>query len=452
MHLQSQQADFLRRLLKHGPGPHVQRALRKFHPAELAELLTELPVPDRRRMVDALAEARLASQTLRELPEGLLASVLADLSTQRLGTVLARLARDDAGYFLQLLDADRREEVLALLPQDKLAAVRRFLEWPEGSAARLATDRYLTVSIDSTIGEAIEGLRQSGDRADHSLFYLYVVDGMNRLHGVLPLRPLLTREPGTRVRDVMREDPVRVRADATEEEAAEVLTDYELLAVPVVDADDRLLGVITVDDVIDVIAEDAAEDVVRLAGVGEGDRPLGKVRESVRRRLPWMMVNLGTAFLAASVVALFEGSIARVAVLASFMPVVAGLGGNTGTQSLAVMTRGLALGEVPAQEARKAVLKEVGVGVSMGLTVGTFTALIAWLWKGNPWLGGVLMLAMVTNLTMAGLAGAAIPLLVRSLGGDPAVGGGVLLTAVTDIFGFLAFLGLATVFLPRLLG
>ncbi len=452
MHLQSHQAEFLRRLLRHGPGPHVQRALRKFHPAELAELLAELPVPDRRRMVEALAEARLAAPTLRELPDPLLTEVLADLSPARLAAVVHRLAQDDAGYFLHLLPESRREAVLELLPPDSLQALKRFLAWPLESAGRLATDRYIMVPEEATISEAVDLLRHAGDRADQSLFYLYAVDGQGRLQGVLPIRPLLTRDPSTPVREIMRAEPVRVLATDSQRDAADTLTMYELLAVPVVDAEGKLVGVITVDDVIEVIAEDAAEDVVRLAGVSEGDRPLGSPLRSLRKRLPWMCINVGTALLAASVVGMFEDSIDKAPLLATFMPVVAGMGGNTGTQALAVMTRGIALDEVPPQKVMRAVGKELLVGLSIGAIMGMVVAGVAWVWKGNPWLGLVLFLAMLANLTVAGVAGAAVPLAVRAMGGDPAVGAGVILTTFTDVCGFLAFLGVATLFLGRILG
>jgi magnesium transporter len=222
------------------------------------------------------------------------------------------------------------------------------------------------------------------------------------------------------------------------------------LALPVVDEDHRLLGIVTVDDIMDVIEDEATEDIYRLGGLSWQERIESPAREKVSKRLPWMIINLGTAFLAAWVVGLFEESIAKVVALAIFMPVVAGMGGNGGTQALTVVTRGIALGEVEFTAGIKVVLKEIGVGILIGAATGILTALIAYLWRGNPFLGFVLFLAMVLNMAIAGLTGAGIPLLLKFFGQDPALGSGVLVTTFTDVFGFLTFLGLATVFIKYL--
>jgi magnesium transporter len=276
------------------------------------------------------------------------------------------------------------------------------------------------------------------------------VDEARCLRGVVPIRRLVSAPPDRRIRDLMIPNPVSVQVDADQEEVAQIVTRYELLAVPVTDVDGHMLGVITVDDVIDVITEEATEDMYHLAGLSEEDRVFSPAHQSIRKRLPWMFVNLGTAFLAAWVVGLFENTIERVVTLAVFMPVVAMLGGNAGIQSLTVITRGIALGEIEFSSGFQAALKEIAVGVAIGLLVGASAGGIAYASVGNPWIGVALAIALVATMAVAGLMGAAVPLLLKSLRLDPALGSGVIVTTFTDVFGFFSFLGIGTILLDRL--
>jgi len=248
----------------------------------------------------------------------------------------------------------------------------------------------------------------------------------------------------------MIEDPVSVLADADQEEVAEVVRRYDLLAVPVTDVDRHMLGVITVDDVIDVITEEATEDMYHLAGLSEEDRVFSPAHHSIRKRLPWMLVNLGTCFVAAWVVGLFERTIEQVVALAVFMPVVAGMGGNGGTQALTVITRSIALGEIEFSSGVRAAAKELFVGLTIGSVTGVVSAGVAAFWMGSPALSVALFLAMILTMAVAGLLGAAVPLLLKAVRQDPALGSGVIVTTFTDVFAFLSFLGIATLFLDRL--
>ena len=245
----------------------------------------------------------------------------------------------------------------------------------------------------------------------------------------------------------MTTDIISVRADTDQEDVAQQVASYNLLAIPVVDEENKLVGVITVDDVIDVIKDEATEDVYRLAGVGGDDRVFTRPSESLRKRLPWLQVNLVTAFLAASVVAIFEDSIAQWATLAVFMPVVAGMGGNAAMQTLTVIVRGIALGELTFANTRKALLKEAVVGLGNGVACGIVAGLVVWIWKGNAWLGLVIASAMLINMFVAATAGTLIPLGLRAMKVDPALASSVFITTLTDVFGFLSFLGLATLVL-----
>jgi magnesium transporter len=264
---------------------------------------------------------------------------------------------------------------------------------------------------------------------------------------VVSLRRLLLVPPATPLKRIMTTDLISVRVDTDQEEVARQVASYNILAIPVVDEENKLAGIITVDDVIDVIKDEATEDVYRLAGLSGDDRVFSKPSESLRKRLPWLQVNLVTAFLAASVVALFEGTIAKWATLAVFMPVVAGMGGNAAMQTLTVIVRGIALGELTFANTRQALFKEALVGLANGFGCGLVAALVVWAWKGSPGLGAVIGAAMVINMFVAATAGTLIPLGLRALKVDPALASSVFITTLTDVFGFLSFLGLASLLL-----
>jgi magnesium transporter len=282
------------------------------------------------------------------------------------------------------------------------------------------------------------------------VFYLYVVDDRHHLVGVTSLRRLLLVAPATPLKRIMTSDLISARVDTDQEEVARQVASYNLLAIPVVDEENKLVGVITVDDVIDVIKDEATEDIYRLAGVSGDERVFTPAGESLRKRLPWLGVNLVTAFLAASVVGLFEGTIQQVTALAVFMPIVAGMGGNAATQTLTVIVRGIALGELSWVNSRKALLKEAVVGIGNGVVLGVVAALVAWITRGSPVLGILLCAAMIINMFVAATAGTLVPLGLRAANIDPALASSVFITTMTDVFGFASFLGLATIFLRYL--
>jgi magnesium transporter len=299
-----------------------------------------------------------------------------------------------------------------------------------------------------TAGEAITALQSSRDV--EMVFYLYVIDARRHLVGVVSLRRLLLVSPPTPLKRIMTTDLISVRVDMDQEEVARQVASYNLLAIPVVDEENKLVGVITVDDVIDVIKDEATEDVYRLAGVSSDDRVFTGPSESLRKRLPWLVINLVTAFAAAFVVSLFQDTISVYTAVAFFMPVVAGMGGNAATQTLTVIVRGIALGELTWSNTRKALLKEAVVGLGNGFACGLIGGLVVWLAQGDPWLGVILGMAMIINMFVAATAGTLIPLSLRALKVDPALASSVFITTLTDVFGFFSFLGLATLFLGYL--
>jgi magnesium transporter len=323
--------------------------------------------------------------------------------------------------------------------------VRELINYPEGTVGRLMTTDFMALPPVTTAQGAIDKIRERGEL--ESFFYLYVVDDSGKLIGVVPIRNLVIAPPDRTLNEMMIADPIKADVFMDQEEAARIVAKYELLALPIVDEGGRLEGIITVDDVIDIIKEESTEDMYKMVGLAEEDRVFTPVSRSVRMRLPWTIVNLLTATLAASVVGLFEHTLQDIIALVTFMPVVAGVGGNGATQTATVIIRAIALGELEFSSAWRAIVKQVMVNISIALAAGALIAVAATLWKGNPYLGLVLACAMIFNLgLMAGFAGAVIPLLLKALKFDPALGSGIIVTGLTDAFGFLSFLGLATIF------
>src|SRR6478735_3618052 len=442
--------DSVRRLIRLGATANLVNLLHKQHPADLAQVFSDLGEKDRHASFALLVDrnSKLAMEALSELgPEGG-AALLADRPAEEISRLLHELPSDDAAAIVDHLPEPLSAAVLELVEKRPGDEVGDLLEYEEQTAGRIMNPKVFALSEDMTAGEAITTLQ--GSRDVEMVFYLYVVDGRRHLVGVVSLRRLLLVAPPTPLKRIMTTDLISVRTDTDQEEVARQVASYNLLAIPVVDEENKLVGVITVDDVIDVIKDEATEDVYRLAGLTGDDRVFSRPSESLRKRLPWLIVNLATAFLAASVVALFQNTISVVTALAVFMPVVAGMGGNAATQTLTVIVRGIALGELTWSNSRKALLKETLVGLGNGLACGVVGALVVFVFKGDLWLGGILAMAMVINMFVAATAGTLIPLALRAMKIDPALASSVFITTLTDVFGFLSFLGLGTLFIKYL--
>ena len=443
--------DSVKRLLRMGATSNLVNLLQKQHPADLAQLFSELPEKDRHSAFSLLVErnSRLAMEALSELGPEAGAALLADRSAEDIVKLTQELPSDDAAAIIDYLPEELSAAVLELIQKRPAGGdVGELLEYKEQTAGRIMNPKVFALSEDITAGEAITAVQ--GARDVEMVFYLYVIDARRHLVGVVSLRRLLLVPPTTPLKRIMTTDLISVRADMDQEEVARQVASYNLLAIPVVDEENKLVGVITVDDVIDVIKDEATEDVYRLAGVSSDDRVFTPAMESLRKRLPWLVVNLVTAFAAASVVAIFQGTIGAYTALAIFMPVVAGMGGNAATQTLTVIVRGIALGELTWGNSRKALFKEAAVGLGNGLACGLIGGLVVWGTKGDPWLGVILALAMIINMFVAATAGTLIPLSLRALKVDPALASSVFITTLTDVFGFFSFLGLATVFIRYL--
>jgi magnesium transporter len=434
--------QLLTKLLRHGAYPQLRKIIDKTLPADISPVLPLLLEEDRKRILSLLIEAGKAARALFELDETDLNEILDDLDDATLASICSSSAPDDAADLLDFLEEERRARILEILGATQGAKLESLLEGEEETAGSLMNTEFLALDEDLTVAQAIEAIRQYPRK--ESFFYVYCVDADQHLVGVLSLRSLILANAVAQLKDLMVQSVVRTQIDSKPEEVAQLVSKYDLLSVPVVDMQNRLVGVVTVDDVLDVIQEQAEEDLLHLAGVAASERVTTPARETWRTRFPWLAVNLVTAFIASSVVRYFEPTIQRWTALAAFMPIVAGMGGNAGTQTLTVFVRALAIGEVDWRTGMRPIWKEALVGIMNGIAIGAITAIIVGVWTDQWVLAGILLVAMCGNLVIAGIAGGLVPLLLERLGFDPAVASSIFVTTFTDTGGFFLFLGLAT--------
>jgi magnesium transporter len=417
------------------------------HLADQAEVFNYLEEPQRDALIKLLNVPETAD-LFDELEDEETLVAAESLSLERLGDILDEMEPDEAADLLGDLPAELASQALAEMddPDDVLP----LLGFPDESAGGRMTTAYIALKRQTTAQQAIEFLR--GLEPDSSIpYYLFVIDREKRLSGVVGLRELVIANPAHTMENIMNPDVILVSAETDQEEAAQTLAKYDLAALPVVDDQRRLIGVITGDDLIDVINEEATEDIYRLSNVTDTDlEPESGVWMQIKGRLPWLYLSTLTALFAAYVISRFEYVIAQVAVLAVFQSVVAGLGGNAVTQNMALVVRAIALGKIPPGRAMPIIIRQAVIGVLLGIAIGTVVGLGAYLWRGNAILGLVLGLALIGNLIVAGLAGTMIPLGLRAIGQDPALASAVLVTTATDSMGFLLFLSLAAYFLKYL--
>ncbi len=425
----------------------VLRELLAQAPADIADILEGLSQEQAAELVHRLFLRNAAAEPLGEMDPDDSAELMAHLDRAEASKILAQMDPDDAADLLLELPAETQNELLSRLSQQDAAVLSRLLAYPADTAGGLMSPEIVPLSLSMTVQEAIDLLRRRQEEAE-TVYYAYAVDDEGRLQGVLSLRDMALAPPGKSLRDLVVRDAVHVYVTEDVEEVARTFDKYDYFALPVVDASDRLLGVITVDDVIDVIREEATEDIYGLASVPSEEAVDTGWWRSLRLRLPWLYVRLLTALAAAVVVGLFEATIAKVAALAVLMGVIAGQGGSAGMQTVTIITRGIALGEVAPQQGRRLLTKELTLGAANGLLIGVTIGAITYLWKGEVLIGIAAFLAMLVNMVIAGASGVAIPLAVRGLGKDPALASGIFLTTVTDVLGFGALFVIAKWLLP----
>lgn len=438
--------DDARALAANGEWAKLVALVTSLHPADLAEFVLELPEAERTALLDHLP-TDVVAELFEYVEDDDLRELIRGVGMEDLPAVLEEVEDDVAADVIQQLEPEEQAETLAQL--DRGEEVAELLQYGDESAGGVMSRGFVALNENIPVQQAIDYLRVLRPPADRA-YYLYVVDDAGVLQGVVSIRDLLVSSPKTLLKEITQRDVHAVTTDADQEEAARILQRYNLLAVPVVDEAGRLQGVMTADDLIDVLQEEATEDMYRMVGLDEAESVLSPVWRSVRRRVPWLLVNLATAFLAALVVRPFEGTISKAAALAVFMPVIAGHAGNTGTQAVTLVVRGIALGDVRVSDWLLVLRKELGFGLVHGALAGALTSGMALLLSANPWLGLVVFVALMANVMIAGIMGAIIPLSIKRLGGDPAVASSIWLTTFTDVMGFLMLLGLGTVLIDRL--
>jgi magnesium transporter len=432
-------------LLEAGRIDDARRLIDELHAADIADLIEQINPERREELIEAL-RPDFDGEVLSYLNADLREDVIDHFEPGELAAAVAELDTDDAVDVIEDLDEEQRREILDALPADARALVEENLTYEEYTAGRLMQREFVAAPQFWTVGATIDYLRNAPpDDVPEDFYDVFVVDPLHRVVGAAPLSRIMRSDRDTPLTRLMRDDFHTVPATMDQEELANLFRQYALVSTPVVDAAERLIGVITVDDVVRVIDEEAQDDFLKLGGVADTSI-YRTVIDTAKARATWLLVNLGTAFLAAGVISMFEATIEQIVALAVLMPIVASMGGNAGTQTLTVAVRALATRELSESNALRVVGKEAAVGLINGLTFAFLVGIIAGLWF-TPAIGMVIALAMVTNLFVAGLFGALIPLALDRLDVDPAVSSSVFLTTITDVVGFFAFLGLASLFL-----
>jgi magnesium transporter len=420
----------------------LRRLVGELHEADLGDLLEALDPDERPRLIELMG-ADFDFTALVEVDDAVREEILDELPPETVAEGVRELDSDDAVYILEDLPQDEQAEILEQLPPSERVALTRSLRYPEDSAGRRMQTDYIAVPPSWRVGHAIDYMRETVDLPER-FYELYVIDGDSRLLGAVGLDRLLRTKRPTLVSELMDAERRRVRATDDQEEVARLFERYNLVAVPVVDEADRLVGVITVDDVVDVIEEEAEKDIKALGGVTGDEQLSDSVWTIARGRFNWLLVNLATAFLASSVLGLFEGELQKMVALAVLAPIVASQGGNAATQTMTVAVRALATRELHDSNARRIVFREFLVGLVNGVAFAVITGVAAFAWFKIPDLGLVIGLAMICNLAAAALGGILIPLIIAKFRADPAVSSGVFVTTITDVVGFFSFLGIAT--------
>jgi magnesium transporter len=419
----------------------LRQNVARLHESEIGDLLESIQ-PDQRLAIVRLLGDDFDMTALTEVDEAIRREIVDQMPNAQIAAAIGELDSDDAVYILEDLDHEDREEILAQLPFTERVRLRRALDYPESSAGRRMQTEFVAVPPFWTIGQTIDYMRDE-EELPESFAQIFVIDPTFKLLGAVDLDKILRSKRQTKIESIMRETNHPIPAEMDQEEAAQLFEQYDLLSAAVVDDNGRLVGILTIDDVVDVIHEEADEDIKRLGGVGDEELS-DNVTSTVRSRFLWLLINLGTALLSASVIGLFDASIEKMIALAVLMPIVASMGGNAGTQTMTVTVRALATGDLDIYNAGRIIRREASVGMINGALFAVLIGAIAGLWFHDYQLGCVIGAAMMINLIAAALAGILLPLLIERFGADPAIASSVFVTTVTDCTGFFAFLGLAT--------
>jgi magnesium transporter len=435
-------------LVRSGKDEEIIKQLSGSHYADFAEVLQELEY-DEAFYVFRLFQPDRQSEVLVELDEDYQSEFMERLQPKEISPIFENLESDDITFILAEVPTEKAEEVLKILDREDSQQIRVQMEFEETSAGRIMSSDFAAVHGTDTVRKAVTKIRKIAKDVD-DIYTVYVLDQDGHLIGYLRLKELLLTNPSNKISKIMATSPIFVHYNTDQEEVARMFQKYDLVSIAVVDDKNVMIGRITVDDVLDIVQEEASEDIYRMGGLSEDEKLNTPVFESLRKRILWLVVNLATAVLAASVVSLFEDTIEKVVVLATLMPIVAGMGGNAGTQSITVVIRNLATGELTLSNWWEAVRKEIAIGTLNGALIGFLAGFLVYLFKGNFALSIVIGSAMFVNLFIAGSIGSCIPLILKMVKVDPAIASSIFVTTFTDVCGFFFFLGLAQYFIKFL--
>lgn len=417
--------------------------LQDYHASQIAILFESLPIQSQTRIINLLP-ADIASDVIAEMdaethPEDL----LINLHPEKRQEIVEELDYDDATDIISLLNEAEQQEILEDLDSEDASEIRNLLTYNEDTAGGLMNTQVIKVNLMMSKKQAINQIIIQSEEIEE-FYTIYVVDDEDTLQGIVSLKDIIKSNASARVADLINHDFVFVKTNTDQEEVADLISQYNLTSIPVVNDKMKLLGRVTFDDVIDVMEDENTEDMLKIAGVSEDEELSGNWKEAVKSRLPWLIINLGTAFLASSVIRIFAPTLAALPVIAGYMTIIAGMGGNAATQALAVTVRRITLSDLSDNQSYRTVVKEFTVGLINGATVGILVFLFAFFYDTNPMLGVVIFLAMTGNLIVAGVTGTGIPLILKRVGIDPAIASSIIITTFTDVFGFLLLLGLAS--------
>ncbi|MFC2169513.1 magnesium transporter [Acidobacteriota bacterium] len=439
-----------RKFINIGALTRLWNLVKNFHAADIASLMSHFTSREKLILFNTLfeKERKKATEVLSELEPEDAANILKELPIEQISYLFQMMPSDDVAPILHLLPEEMQGPILEAMEDKPSEDVKELLHYEEETAGRIMSPNFYALNQSTNVSDAITAMQLEGDV--ESAFYLYVVDDDMHLMGVVSLRQLLFSRPNTPLKNIMTKEVISVQTETDQEEVARNVADYNLVAIPVIDSEKRLVGVVTVDDIIDVIDKEATEDIFKMVSLDTTDRIQDSAFSSIKKRLPFLLLSLLTASLAPFVVNQFKDTIQQVVTLAVFMPLVAALGGIAGNQTIALIVREIAIGQTNWISARKALFKEILVGIGNGLVLGSILAAISYVLINNPFLGLVLGMAVIINLFVAALLGTLIPLFLKLIRLDPALGSVNLLTMCTDSVGFLSFLGLGTLFLRHI--
>jgi magnesium transporter len=441
--------DTVRKLIRRGAYPNLTKVLGKSHPADIAELFSHLSLKEQQILFNLIVDTETAASVLSELDYSTGAHLLEQIGHETITEVLQEMPYDDAVEIIRNMPEEIAEEILSTMQDEHSDEIEQLLQYEEDTAGGIMSTEIFSLRENTTAQEAIDALQKASDV--EMVFYVYVTDARNHLVGVLSLRQLLTVPRTTRLKDIMTTEVISVRTDKDQEEVAHLVAKYNILAIPVVDQWNKLVGIITVDDIIDVLREEATEDIYKMAGASEEELLYGfKAMKVARLRLPWLITNLFGGIITGYLMWLFRVTLEEVIALISFIPVITGMGGNVGGQSATIVVRGFATGHIDFPTLNQVFFKELKVGVLMGGICGMTVGLVALLWHHNPYLGLVVGLAMVSAMTVAATMGALVPAFFKKIGIDPAIATSPFVQTANDITGILIYFGTATLFLAHL--